>query len=48
VTKGKTNLITVMEREGETMLILAESPPQYFNEFKARVDKEVLANLSLV
>jgi hypothetical protein len=48
VTKGKTNLVTVLEREGETMLILAEGLPQYFNEFKARVDKEVLANLSLV
>jgi hypothetical protein len=48
VIKGKTNLVTVLEREGETMLILATGPPQDFNEFKARVDKEILANISVV
>ena len=45
IVKGKKVRIIVLEREGETMLIVTESLPNEFDWFKNRVDKEVLANL---
>lgn len=45
LTKGKTNRVIVLEDEGEWMAILTESLPYEFDEFKHRVDEEVLANL---
>jgi len=43
--KGKMNRVIILEEEKEWLIILTESLPARFEEFRNRVDNEVLANL---
>jgi len=45
LVKGKMNRVIILEDEKEWLVILTESLPARFEEFRNRVDKEVLANL---
>jgi hypothetical protein len=45
LVKGKMNRVIILEDEKERLVILTESLPARFEEFRNRVDKEVLANL---
>jgi hypothetical protein len=46
ITKGKKLRVIVLGHEHETMLILNSSTANEFDQFKKRVDEEVLATLN--
>jgi hypothetical protein len=45
VVKGKKNRVISLEHGGDPLIIVVEAPPDEFNQFNERVEREVLPNV---